>query len=175
MSQGLQGAQYDVFTVLRTRVSNNGLAMMPVAEPYPAAAKVVALNGGLEFDIIAYTAVRQGDWPVVPAPYSKNPNRVYLNGQQTAAWPIDDVSGVRNYACSGFFIFGILAPEGLESDFLLGTVPFPGADPNEMMPGRFLSYTMLNQGTVRKVANESVPNLPQLLRTIRDYNSGGGG
>lgn len=164
--QNLKDAQYDVFTATRTRVSSNGLAMMPVAGPYPTPSVVVALNGGAEFDIVAYVAVRRGAPPVVPGPRSTNPNRVFLNGQQNGVFSMPDLAGVINYVTSGYYIFGILAPEGLASDFMLGTVPFPGADSNDMIPGSYLSYTMINQNIVPTVPPSNVPQLPPLLRNI---------
>ncbi len=168
-------AEYDAYFAMRQRVSSNGLATMPVAAPYPTPAVVVALNGGLEFDVIAYAAVRRGAPPVVPAPYSSNPNRVYLRGEQSGTWSMPDLGGALNYVTAGWYIFGILAPEGLESDFMLGTVPFPGADTNDMLPGSSLSYTMLNQRVVRTVGSQHAPNLPALLRAINSRQAGGGG
>ncbi len=169
--QNQKDAQYDSFYALRRRTSSNGLAVMPVAASYPTPAVVVALHGGLEFDIIAYAAIRRGAPPVVPAPYSSNRNRVFLKGEQSGTWSMPDLGGALNYVTGGWYIFAILAPEGLESDFLLGTVPFPGADPDDMIPGSTLSYQQINQRQIQPVrgtngSQNQVPNLSQELMNI---------
>ena len=175
MTQILQNAQWDQFQALRTRMSRNGLAMMPTAGAFPQVAQVVAFNGGLEFDIVAFQAAKRGGPPTVPAPSTTNPNRVFLGGDQTAPFPIPDMGNIRAYGVGGWYIWGILAPEGLESDFMIGNLPFPGLDQNEFIPSSFFAYNLINQRIVRKVGGLAVPNEAQAIQNIlRKFVSGGG-
>lgn len=167
MTQQLQGAQYDDFMAIRKRTRKNGLAMMPTAGPSPQPAVVVSLHGGLEYDIISFVAGKRGEPPTVPAPATTNPNRVFLEGWQSAIFPIQDMGGIERYAIAGYYIFGILSPEGLESDFMLGNLPFPGVDTNEVFyAGKYLSYQLLNQAIVPILQGQQQEILPQLLRQI---------
>lgn len=167
MTQKLQYATYDVFTALRTRTRENGLAIMPTAGPSPQPAVVVALNGGLEYDLVSYVASKRGEPPTIPAPSTTNPNRVLLKGWQSAVWPIPDMSGATRYTLFGYIVWGILNPEGLESDFMLGTLPFPGLDTNEYISAStYLSYTLLNQRTVADLPGQPTETLPWLIKQI---------
>lgn len=178
MTQILNNAQWHTFTAARRRTSDNGLAMMPTAGPYPQPAVVVALHGGLEYEEIYFVASRLGAPPIVPAPYTKNANRVYLGGEQSAVFPMPEISGVKTYGVAGYYRWGILAPEGLESDFMIGQVPFPGLDKDEYIPGVYFSYTLMNQRMTRVVGNAATPNkpgvvpsLPQAIQSIIDLQA----
>ena len=165
MTQILQGSQYSGFQAVRTHVHMNGLAMMPTAGPFPYPAQVVALHGGLDFDVIAYSASRDGEPPVIPSPIVINPNRIFLAGQRTGTFPIKGFGGVTTYIVTGWMIFGIRSPEGLNSTFMLGNLPFPGLDMNEAVPGAYFSISLINQNLTQTLC--PVPaRSPPLLNII---------
>lgn len=167
MTQKLSNAQWDSFYALRTRKRDNGLGAMPTAGPSPQAAQVVVLHGSLEWDIVAYTATKRGEPPTVPAPATTNPNRVFMGGWQSGIFPIPDQVGVMEYTVAGYMRFLILSPEGLESDFMLGKLPFPGLDPNEYISAtQYLSYQLLNERVVPALPGAPVFQLAQVIRTI---------
>lgn len=146
--------------------------MMPVAGPFPQTAQVVALHGGVEEEEIIFLASRRGKPPIVPAPYTTNSNRVYLRGEQSVPFPMPQISGVETYGICGFYVWGILAPEGLESDFMIGNVPFPGlTSQDERFPAEYFSYDIINQRVTRIVGSATPPTLPTLLRVIRDLQN----
>jgi hypothetical protein len=154
------------FTVNRCHIHRNGLAMMPTAGPFPQPAQVVALHGGLDFDCISYVAERRGAWPIGISPITTNKNRVFLNGGRCGIWPIPDVAGVMNYCVSGWILWGILSPEGLASDFMLGNMPFviPGVPPVQQMAGANFSYQLLNQGITQVLT--LVPSQPSQIMNM---------
>ena len=164
MSQKLYNSQYDTFSATRTHSHSNGLSMMPTAGPFPQPAQVVALHGGLDFDIIVYIASRRGEPPVVPSPVTRNPNRIFLAGGRAGDFPITDIGGVTNYTIGGWLLFGIISPEGLASNFMLGNLPFPGVDPNEYIPNYYFSYALINQTLTQTLV--PVPPKPPLLSGI---------
>ncbi len=164
MTQALQGAQYDTFVAVRSHFHSNGLAMMPTAGIFPQAAQVVALHGGMDYDIIGYFATKRGEPPQIPSPIVTNKNRVFLGGSRVGEIPIMDVSGYENYAVSGYLLFGILAPEGLASSFMLGNVPFPGVDTNEQIPAAYFIEGIINQRMTQTLT--TVPTLPPLITGI---------
>ena len=167
MTQQLSAPEYDTYYALRTRTRNNGLAMMPVAGPSPQPAAVVVLHGSIEYDLISYVATKRGQPPTVPAPSTTNPNRIFLGGWQSAIFPVPDQVGVMDYHLWGYYVFGILNPEGLESDFMLGTIPFPGLDQNECIyAGQYLSYTIINQNVVPYLPGQPPEQLPRIITQI---------
>lgn len=169
MTQQLQNYQYDVFSAVRTRVSHNGIAVMPVAGPSPQPAVVVSLNGGLEYDWILCCAATMGRPPYVPAPIMPhNNNRIFLQGGQSGVFPIPELGGAKAYGVLVWYKFGILTPEGLQSDFMLGNLPFPGLDQDERIPGGYFTYNLVNNRMTRALpgSSELINALPQLLRQI---------
>ncbi len=170
MTQKLQNPQYDTWSASRSHFHSNGLAMMPTAGEFAQAAQVVALHGGLDWEIIAWFATRRGEPPVIPSPISRNKNRVYLGGGRTGEFPIKDMGGVTGYAVAGWFIFGILAPEGLNSDFMLGNLPFSGLvsglDTNEFIPASYFRQGLINDKTTQ--TETTVPSLPPLIMAIKN-------
>jgi len=179
MTQQLVGSKYDAFHAMRCRTSNNGISVMPVAGPSPQPAAVVALNGGLEFDTIAFYAMKRGEPPTVPPPASLNPNRIFLEGWQSAPFPVPDQGTIMCYAIAGFYKWAILTPEGLESDFMLGQLPFPGLDPDERFPSSYFNYQLINQNIARIIPGGPPPeydySLPTNLRVIIDRSDNGNG
>ncbi len=161
MTQQLQQAQYEGFFATRTHHHSNGLAIMPTAGPFPQPATVVALHGGLDYDIVVCQASRSGDVPQMPTPKITNPNRVFLSGGRWGQWPVQDMVGVKVYTVGVWYLFGILSPEGLTSNFYLGSLPFPGIDQNEFVPGSYFNYQLINQ-TLTQVLTP-VPNKPNFL------------
>jgi hypothetical protein len=165
--QNLPNAQYDGFETVRTHVHCNGLAMMPTAAPFPAAAVAVALHGGMDFEVIGWYATRRGAPPYVPDPTmlaTNNPNRIFLGGGRSGSFPISDMSGVEVYALQGWFLFGILAPEGLTSDFMLGNLPFPGLQTGEYVPGTYFRANLINTTQTQTSEGLAVPTQPTQLR-----------
>lgn len=163
--QVLPDSQYDAFTAIRRHSHSNGLAMMPTAGAFPQSASIVVLNGGLDMDFIGYAATRRGEPPQIPAPISTNPNRVFLAGERTGMFPMTDVAGVITYVVTGWFRFGILSPEGLASDFMLGDLPFPGVQTGQYIPGGYFLINLINQNLTQTLTN-NVPPIPPLIQGI---------
>ncbi len=159
MPQNLKNAQYDVYTAVRQHLHKNGLATMPVAGIFPQRAQVVALHGGLDYDAISYVAGKRGAPPTVPSPQTTNRNRVFLEGGRVGQWATPDMAGVMTYYVAGWLLFGILSPEGLASDFMLGMVPFPGLTlSDQVMPSMFFKYGLINDQQIAPIP----PNGPAL-------------
>lgn len=121
-------AAYDYWNAVRTRISSTGIAMMPLSGPPPMPSVPIVLDGGSEFDIVVFAAGRWNAAPIIPKPLQTSRNRVFLAGQQSAIFPIPYAVGIRLYEISGWYAWGILNPEGLESDMPLGTPPLGQAD-----------------------------------------------
>ncbi len=164
MTQILQTTEYDTYAATRGHFHCNGLAMLPTAAPFPYPASVVALHGGIDYDIIIYTATRRGAPPVIPDPRSTNNNRVFLRGWRIAEFPIQDFSGTYGYGVTGGLLFGILSPEGLASTFYIGNLPFPGVDKNQSIPSDFFQYQLVNQNMTQALV--PVPPLPSNLQNM---------
>jgi hypothetical protein len=162
--QNLQTAQYESFDAIRTQRCSNGLALLPTSGPYPQPASAVALHGGLCYDIVVYHIVRRGAPPECPSPITTNPNRVFLEGERTALFPIKDVTGITTYVAYGYLLFGILAPEGLASTFYIGNLPFLGIDVDEQIPGNYFRYDLISQK--RSSALTDVPRLSSMITGI---------
>jgi hypothetical protein len=165
MPQILEGSSYDGFAASRAHFESNGLAMMATAGPYPSPAQVVALNGGLSFDVVVCQATRKGEPPAMPTPKTMNPNRVLLNGGRWGTFPMIEVNGVRTYSIGVWYLFGIITPEGLASDFMLGELPFPGLNATDQyIPGSYFNYELIN-GTLTQVLTP-IPTQPNFLSGI---------
>lgn len=164
MTQRLTQFQYDTFDATRTHIHENGLATMPTSGVFPLACQVVALHGGLDYDLVAYVATCRGAPPKIPSPKTTNPNRIFLKGGRAGKIPIRDIGGIMTYTVAGWLLFGILSPEGLASDFMLGSMPFPGININEQIPGSYFDYSIINQNRTQTLV--AVPNEPPLLRAI---------
>jgi hypothetical protein len=160
MTQQLQTAQYDSLTTTRVRRSRNGLAAMPVGAAFPAAQVVVALNGGQEMEAFAFVAVRRGQPPVIPAAWSSSVNRVFFGGEQSGAIPVPDPGGIMNYVLSGWFAFYILSPEGLNTDFYLGTTPWSGLDKNEVIEASLYFSTQIVNPNYPRILSTTTPSTP---------------
>ncbi len=170
MTQTFTGySTYETFIATRTHVHSNGLAMMPTAGPYPQVASVVALHGGMCYESIACLATRKGEPPSVPSPQTRNQNRVYLRGGRFGDFPVSNMAGINTYTVGVWFLFGILAPEGLASDFYLGNLPFPGIDQNEFISSSYFNYMLVNQGPTQSII--PVPTQPPELQNIMDGSS----
>ena len=160
--QNLKNAQYDSFVAVRFHLHSNGLAMMPSAGPFPSPGSVVALNGGIGHDLISCVAFKRGGPPTVLSPTTTNPNRVFLQGGRWGNFPPPDFAGTNLYGIGIWLKFGILSPEGLASDFMLGNLPFPGLDQNEYIPGTFFQYQLVNQRQTAKIQPIGVVPASQL-------------
>ncbi len=169
MPQNAPSPQYDVWTAVRSRSSSNGIAMLPVAGPWPTPAQPVVLHGGVETETIAGGAVSIGAPPVIPSPQSlrANKNRVYLGGSQSACFPCVAVGGLKIYAVTFAYTWGILAPEGLDGDLSLGVQPWDtdGA-PGEYLPAINLNDNLVNAGVGRQLQPTQPPQTPPLGRVI---------
>jgi len=147
--------------------------MMPTAGAFPLASSVVSLNGGMDREIIAWVATRRGEPPVIPSPVSLNDNYIFLGGNRTADFPIKDIAGITTYAVAGYYIFGLVVPEALGSNFLLGNLPFPSTvDTNEYIPAEYFQQGMINWGTAKGQTAEKtlipIPSLPTFVEDITD-------
>jgi hypothetical protein len=165
MTQMLVGnSQYSGFSASRTHFHSNGLSIMPTAGVFPQPAQVVALHGGLDFEVVVGVASRAGEPPQMLSPKTTNPNRIFLQGGRWGEFPMVELNGIETYTIGVWFLFGFLSPEGLNSAFYLGSLPFPGLDQNEYIPGQYFNYQLINQGPTQTLV--PVPNTPTLLSGI---------
>lgn len=170
MPQNLSSPQYESWSCTRTRSSSNGLAVMPVAGPWPQPAVVVALNGGLETETIGGIAICLGTPPTIVSPNSlaNNPNRLYLGGSQSGNVPVLTFGGVKVYGIAWAYSYAILSPEGLDGDFALGIQPWD-TDPytTEYLPAANMKAYLINDNTEPPL-NGQEEILPMLIRQIED-------
>ncbi len=123
---------YDYWEAWRSRTSSTGIAMMPLSGPPPMPSVPVVLDGGSEYDLVTFAAARWQLPPIIPAPVllQSNSNRVLLGGGQSALFPIPFFGDTKLFQITGWYLFGIINPEGLISDMPLGTPPMgPGDGP----------------------------------------------
>ena len=92
----------------------------------------------------------------MPSPISYNPNRIFLQGGRWGNFPVPEFNGIKTYTIGVWYLFGILSPEGLTSDFMLGNLPFPGLDTNEYIPGSYYNYQLIN-GAVTQIIGGKIP------------------
>lgn len=155
MTQSVQYPMYDSWDATRGRSSNTGIAMMPLAGPPPQPSVPIVLDGGCEFEWLYCMAARIGKPPAFPAPTTSNSNRVFLGGYQNAGFPIVDIGGYCLYRLAGWYWWGILNPEGLDSEFMLGGAPMPNQPTfsQESIPASFFQTNIMNQN------RPALPNL----------------
>ncbi len=85
------------------------------------------------------------------------------------------MNGVMTYYVAGWYLFGILSPEGLASDFMLGMVPFPGLTlPDQFIPSTYFQYGLINDQQISPLGpiegSTGFEPLPGLISAIS--NSG---
>ena len=168
MPQSLDTPQYESWGCTRTRTSRNGLAVMPVAGPWPQIAAAVALDGGLEMEAATGIAVRAGAPPVIVSPNSleSNDNRLYLGGSQTGGIPAVSIGGVKIYVIAWVYVWCILSPEGLDGDFALGVSPLdPDTPTSEYLPSGNQNANLLNQNIASTLDGQQ-PTLSQVILNI---------
>lgn len=171
MPQQISTAIYDVWDCSRTRVCSPGVAMMPLAGVPPQRSIPVVLDGGVDYEIIKFVAGRWGAPPVVPAPTTTNQNRIFLGGAQYGGFPIVSTGGFQFYRIGGTYLFGIIDPEGLLGDFMLGSAPMPNQPyyNSEMLPANYIQPGMVNSqpSSILQHVNVSGDQLRRHLNT--DY------
>lgn len=157
MPQQLYNAIYDTWDCIRTRVSVSGITMMPLAGIPPQSSIPIVLDGGMDYEVIQFIATRWGKPPVIPAPTTTNPNRVFLGGTQIAGAPIVGTGAYQLYRVSGAYMFGIIDPEGLLGDFMLGAAPMPNqpSSTNEYLPAGNIQSGMVNNNQGQKVPSNN--------------------
>ena len=118
----------------RAHSSDSGLIVVPVAGPAGTPAVAIRVHAGIERESIFWASTREGGAPIVPSWKSfivgGNPNRVFLKGQRSATLPSPKLGG-HFFVISGVYEYGILQQEGLDSNFVLGKMPWEtDIDPN---------------------------------------------
>lgn len=167
---------YDYWDAWRSRVSSTGVAMMPVAGPAPQPSVPILLNGGAEYDMVTFTARRWGGPPIIPSPVLNSPNRVLIGGGQSACYPLPVWGTTRLWAVDGWYLWGIINPEGLISDMPLGTPPMNGTDGPldfnqylRLATGNLLNRQLTTDPTTTPMPtgdNSQPEQIPQLFRVI---------
>lgn len=162
---------YNTWDCVRTRVSTPGIAMMPLAGVPPQRSIPVVLDGGIDYERIEFIAGRLGALPVIPAPTTTNSNRIFLGGYQYGGFPVVEMGGYEFYRIGGIYFWGILDPEGLLGDFMLGSAPMPNQPyyNDEYLPANYIQPGMVNSrpSSILQHVNVSGEQLRQHLNT--DY------
>jgi hypothetical protein len=128
------------YEIERARSRTEGILALPVAGRPPQNVSLVRLHAPIEFEVVYWSATRRGGPPVVPSPKSLagNPNRVFLGGTQSAIVPVPTFGG-HWFCLAGSYTYVIVGPEGLDSNFYLGRMPWEtvGVDENYIPAANF--------------------------------------
>lgn len=169
--QQVPEAIYDIWDCWRARSSMTGIAMMPLAGIPPQRSIPIVLDGGIDYETILFVAGRRGAPPVIPAPTSQNSNRIFLGGFQFGGFPVVDVGAYQIYRVGGIYLWGILEPEGLLGDFMLGSAPMPNQPSytTEYLPSANIRTGMVNDNPHQAIQHSTATG-EELRRHINtDY------
>ncbi len=133
LGPGLTGASTIDYAVTVGHWCNEGVVVLPVAGPIDTPASAVRIHSQIETRSIAWSAARIGGVPKVPSWESfivaKNTNVVFLGGIRTADVP-SPLSVGHWWILAGQYNYALLVPEGLESAFQLGKMPWETGNTN---------------------------------------------
>lgn len=144
--ENLQGGSTFEYAVEISHAYNEGLVVLPVAGPLGTPASVVRINAPIEYRSIAWSAARLGGAPRVPSwkafinPSNNNLNLIFLGGQRTADIPTPTGNSQQRWIIiAGQYTYGLVNPEGLDSVFQLGKMPWETGDTsiNDIPPDFF--------------------------------------
>jgi len=126
MPENKPRANYTEYTTEFRHQRHEGICANPIAGPAPQNASLVRLHAPIEFLQVFWTATREGASPVLPSvkSYLANGNRLFLGGSRIGA--ITPTFGGHVYSVSGVYVFLVVAPEGLTSNFFLSKCPWEG-------------------------------------------------
>lgn len=127
LGHGLSGASTIEYAIEIGHSCNEGVVVLPVAGPVGTPASVVRMHGQIEYRSIVWSAARMGGCPRVPSwkafIAANNTNVVFLGGIRTASVPSPLVIG-HWFILAGKYDYSLIVPEGLESAFKLGKMPW---------------------------------------------------
>jgi hypothetical protein len=146
---GLTGASTIEYAIEIGHMSNEGVVVLPVAGPVGTPASVVRMHSQIEYRSIVWSAARMGGVPKVPSwkafIAANNTNVVFLGGVRTAQIPSPLVVG-HWWILAGKYDYSLIVPEGLESAFKLGKMPWEtqGVDENDIPAAFFDPLAILS-------------------------------
>ncbi len=161
MAEDVAGSSYTTYQIERVRCRDEGLCALPVAGPAPQAVAVARLYAPVEYEKVYWTAVRDGATPKVPSPELDNPNRLFMGGWQLNTTPVPVGTEGHSWGLAGLYLYCILAPEGLTSDFYSGRLPIDDgvtADKLYFPSGNF--DTSLVSAQSSRPSSPAIPDLP---------------
>lgn len=137
--------------------------MSPIAGEGPANCSIVRLHAPLELIKVYWTAISEGKPPVLPShkSYLANGNRVFLGGERVG---IVTPALVGHYwSAAGYFLFAVVSPEGLSSDFSLARCPWEGTDASDFyIPSTHFQKGIINDNWLQPIGVAPDPDV-QLL------------
>jgi hypothetical protein len=145
MAENVKGAWEQEYGVVRRRVRDEGILVIPVAGPAGTPPKIVRVHGGLEMETVDFNSGKFGAPPTVPSPASLNSNLQFVSGNQAATLPMaQPQQGVHYWTLSGQYLYVHIKPTGLTSAFSTGIMPFEiGTAVNNTIPASAFSQQIL--------------------------------
>jgi hypothetical protein len=124
MPENFPNAMYDGYSVTRSRASESGVLVIPVAGPKGTPPKIVRVHGGLETETVSFAGERVGAFPAIPAPEIQDPNVLLLDGVQHAKAPMIQQQGPHIWTITGAYSYVHKIIAGLDSPLPVPQMPF---------------------------------------------------
>lgn len=124
------GAMTDTYSVERIHRRIGGNVIVPVAGGETDQPELVSLCSPYEIVRVIWSTTKEGGPPTVPSPadlidMGGPGNCVFLDGWRSNAAPMIRMDLVNHmWGMSGEYIYAILTPQGLSSNFPSGVLPF---------------------------------------------------
>lgn len=145
------------YLVSRQRVRDEGvIPMAPAGDGVtPAAAQIVRLHNPIEYLIVRFNAYGKGGPASITVPHPKqvDTNQAFLTGWQSAPNPKVIESGIHIWVIEGAYLYVLINPAGLDSDFPTGKDPY---DP----VGKPSDYTIPSSVFSKYITHDSVLGPP---------------
>lgn len=143
----------ETYSCTRSRSSDSGLLVIPVAGPAGTPPKVVRVHGGLELETVDFSASSIGAYPKVPHPDINDPNLLRLGGSQSVPLPMIQPQGPHRWTIAGSYSYVHRQMVGLASPLPVGQMPFdPTSDAlSNTIPADCFSQAILGSFSPPKV------------------------
>lgn len=138
------GSTTTTYNVERAHSREEGIISLPIAGEEQAVS-LVRIHSPIEYETIFWSASRRGAAPIIPSWKAfitgNNTNRVFLRGQRSATIPVPTIGG-HWYVVAGWYDYAIVTPESLDSNFMLGSMPWESINVNQnFIPREFFNAT----------------------------------